>query len=582
MNAKKRLLVPRFLFVVCFAAGACGISFVFDSLAVGLRTYTWETSEGTIAKAGSQIHDRTTTEQETPDSKTTTIGLAFDYSVSGQRFQGSSLNVEETLSDSQWSNSNLRLRRLLETYPVGARVPVYYDPNDPGKAVLERGVPVLQLAFWFIFSSMFLFPAWIINNAYRPFSWVGDAACLPITWGLNFVGYVLLGRPQKAKAVVSELRDIEHVETVAFMPSGERVSVSDDSSGCAMGCGLVTFLLLSLLTFAFIDYFSDRLFALIDHFSDRPNVLLVEGFAAVVIGAIAWRAASSYRLAHPSRDFVFDWRSRVLTVRIGATREDGTYRYQKKSEFTVPFDVLPPLYLTAIKQDDAGYRSKIALSVDGKDYTLLTSTKSRHTEESARGQLAPFAERLASALNIEVVHGETAKPGHAAGETEDTPEGDWKIKEFADAVTDQNGEVEIHEGRLYNLNLVSCESSMQLQFLERCVKDELDLGQLESLFLQEVSLSDEWLLTISRLSGLQMLGLWGCDIDGDKLKLLTPLASTLTFLDLSGNSQLSHFDTDTLASFTSLRQLGLRATRFNDGTTQDLKRRLPECDVEIS
>jgi hypothetical protein len=367
---------------------------------VGLRTYKWETTEGTIAKADLKIHDTDSAKPGTPDSKTTTIELAFDYSVSGQRFQGSSLNVNEMVSGSQLgTNSKIRLRRLLKTYPVGARVSVYYDPSDPGKAVLERGVPVLELAFWFTLGSLFLFPAWIINNTYRPFSWLGDAACLPITWVLNFVGYALSGRQNNAKAVVSELRDIEYVETVHEWAPGERVSVSDDSSGCAMGCGLVTFLLLGLLTFA-----------LIDHFSDRLNVSLVEGIAAVVIGAIAWRVASSYRLAHPSRDFVFDWRTRVLTVRMGATREDGTFRYQKHSEFTVPFDVLQPLYLTAIKQDDAGYRSKIELSVDGKDYTLLTSTESRHTEKSARDKLAPFAERLARALTIEVVHSKTAKP----------------------------------------------------------------------------------------------------------------------------------------------------------------------------
>jgi len=573
MNSKKRLLVPRFLFVVCFAVGAWMTFHLFCLLAVGLRSnYTWETTEGTIAKADAQIHDTDSTKPGTPDSTTTTIEFAFDYSVSGQRFQGISLNVDELLLGSQLgTNSKIRLRRLLETYPVGTKVSVYYDPSDPGKAVLERGVPVLEFAFWFALGSMLLFPAWIINNTYRPFSWVGDAACLPITWVLDFVGYALSGRQENSKAVVSELRDIKYVETIHEWAPGERVSVSDDSSGCAMGCGVVTFLLLSLLTFALIDYFSDRL-----------NVSLVEGIAAVVIGVIAWRAASGFRLAHPSRDFVFDWRTRVLTVRMGATREDGTYRYQKKSEFTVPFDVLQPLYFTVIKQDDAGYRSEIELSVDGKDYTLLTSTESRHTEKSARDKLAPFAERLARALKIEVVHSETAKPGHVADETEGTPVGDWKIKEFADAVADQNGEVEIDEGRLCDLNLTSCEPSMQLQFLERCVKDELDLGKLGSLLLQEVSLSDEWLLTISRFSDLQMLMLCSCDIDGDKLKLLTPLASALTFLDLSGNSQLSHFDTDTLASFTSLRQLGLRATQFNDVSTQDLKRRLPECDVEIS
>ena len=572
MNSKKRLLVPRFLFVGCFAGGAWMIYTGFVLVFVGLRTYTWETREGTITKADVQTHVTTTTEQGKPDSKTTTIKLAFDYSVSGQRFEGSSLNVAELVSGSQvGTGSKIRLRRLLETYPVGAKVSVYYDPGDPGKAVLERGVPVLELAFCFALGSMFLFPAWIINNLFQPISWVGDAAFLPITWVFSLVGYAPSRGQNNAMTVVSELEDIEYVETIHEWSPGERVSVSDTSSGWAMGCGLVTFLLLGLLTFA-----------LIDHFSDRLNVSLVGGIATVVIGAIAWRAASSYRMAHPSRDFVFDWGTGDLTVRMGATREDGTCRYQKKSEFTVPFDVLQPLYLTAIKQDEAGYRSEIELSVDGKDYTLLTSTKSRHTEKSARDEFAPFAERLARALKIEVVHSETAKPGHAADETGGTPEGDWKINEFADAVADQNGEVEIDGGRLCALNLISCEPSIQLQFLERCVKDELNLGQLGSLLLQEVSLSDEWLLTISRFSDLQMLMLCSCDIDGDKLKLLTPLASALTFLDLSGNWRLSHLDADTLASFTSLRQLSLRATQFNDVSIQDLKRRLPECDVEIS
>jgi len=145
MNAKKRLLVPRLLFVVCFAVGAWMTFHLFYLLAVGLRSsYTWETTEGTITKADAQIHGTDSTKPGTPDSTTTTIEFAFDYSVSGQRFQGISLNVDELLLGSQLgTNSKIRRRRLLETYPVGAKVSVYYDPSDPGKAVLERGVRVL-------------------------------------------------------------------------------------------------------------------------------------------------------------------------------------------------------------------------------------------------------------------------------------------------------------------------------------------------------------------------------------------------------------------------------------------------------
>jgi hypothetical protein len=37
-------------------------------------------------------------------------------------------------------------RRLVERYPAGAGVDVWFDPGDPRRSVLERGVPTSQIA----------------------------------------------------------------------------------------------------------------------------------------------------------------------------------------------------------------------------------------------------------------------------------------------------------------------------------------------------------------------------------------------------------------------------------------------------
>lgn len=92
-----------------------------------------------------------------------------------------------------------------------------------------------------------------------------------------------------------ELEKFGHAETIHEWSPGTRVSVSNDTPfGCVLGCGLVILLFLGLPALAAID-----------HFSDRLDVSLVGSITTAVIGAIAWRAASSYRLVHPSRGIRF-------------------------------------------------------------------------------------------------------------------------------------------------------------------------------------------------------------------------------------------------------------------------------------
>ena len=60
--------------------------------------------------------------------------MAYSYSVGGKEY------VAETIRTDLQSQSNpADLKRLLDTYPVGQTVAVFYNPANPAEAVLEPG-----------------------------------------------------------------------------------------------------------------------------------------------------------------------------------------------------------------------------------------------------------------------------------------------------------------------------------------------------------------------------------------------------------------------------------------------------------
>lgn len=61
--------------------------------------------------------------------------VRYSYAVSGRTYAGDRINVSAVYLKTQ-SRANEALRK----YPVGGEVPVYYNPADPGKSLLETGV----------------------------------------------------------------------------------------------------------------------------------------------------------------------------------------------------------------------------------------------------------------------------------------------------------------------------------------------------------------------------------------------------------------------------------------------------------
>lgn len=70
--------------------------------------------------------------------------VRYEYKVGPQSYLGRQINIQ---AEREMTLENAA--HVLKPYPQGARVPVYYNPRNPGEAVLDPGIKGEQLAiFW--------------------------------------------------------------------------------------------------------------------------------------------------------------------------------------------------------------------------------------------------------------------------------------------------------------------------------------------------------------------------------------------------------------------------------------------------
>jgi uncharacterized protein DUF3592 len=124
------------LFGLIFAAvgiGVCGFGYV--TLTKAKASADWPSIQGAVTSSDVETRRETT---GTGSEARTKIKYApivhYSYEVDGREHAASRISYGGFTSSSSRS-----ARRVVNRYPVGAEVAIYYDPGDPGTAVLEPG-----------------------------------------------------------------------------------------------------------------------------------------------------------------------------------------------------------------------------------------------------------------------------------------------------------------------------------------------------------------------------------------------------------------------------------------------------------
>ena len=130
-------------YIIAIVIG-CVILFLFGrDIIRGLSSRNWPTTEGKITQSGVDMSQSTDDEGEIKTSYGASI--QYTYSVSWQELVGS----RRTFTNVR-TNSSRRAEQIVERYPQGSSVTVYYTEEDPSLSVLEPGVG------WFSYVGMVL------------------------------------------------------------------------------------------------------------------------------------------------------------------------------------------------------------------------------------------------------------------------------------------------------------------------------------------------------------------------------------------------------------------------------------------
>ena len=127
-------------------ANVCGSIFVLFLLALGIflvifnlrskkkaeGSQNWPSTAGSVTL--SEVKQTTSTDDDGHESHGYYPLVNYTYQVAGQNYTGKNITFGSKLGYNQPAKASADLAR----YPLGAAVSVYYDPQKPSDAVLER------------------------------------------------------------------------------------------------------------------------------------------------------------------------------------------------------------------------------------------------------------------------------------------------------------------------------------------------------------------------------------------------------------------------------------------------------------
>ena len=112
------------------------------------RARTWTVGQARITSSGVAIEHRKHSGEATRVFNVPAV--AYSFSNGRSTFEGHRIGIGEPPGNAG------AIGQMLNRFPVGATVPVYYDPANPGRAVLDRDLPEGAWVIWLVVALVFI------------------------------------------------------------------------------------------------------------------------------------------------------------------------------------------------------------------------------------------------------------------------------------------------------------------------------------------------------------------------------------------------------------------------------------------
>jgi hypothetical protein len=139
--------VPLCFGVFFFLAGAILLFFAIRTRKKSNASMAWPSTAGQISEAS--VRQNSSTDEDGHVNFTYSPVVEYDFTVNGQAFKGRRINYGVTASPSREA-----AQKEVDRFPVGMQVTVFYNPEKPGEAVLEKKVVTSKVGL--ILGSVFM------------------------------------------------------------------------------------------------------------------------------------------------------------------------------------------------------------------------------------------------------------------------------------------------------------------------------------------------------------------------------------------------------------------------------------------
>jgi hypothetical protein len=143
MNIEK-LIVILSIFAALVIFDAIFLGIIFFTRRKVSKASSWPSTLGTVTDSRIQMRS------DSDGGRTSYPFVQYTYEAMGRSYQS-----QKVIPGMDVGGSGAH--KVVERYPIGAQVMVYYNPENPSEALLERGMPGYIRWFWTILAILDVF-----------------------------------------------------------------------------------------------------------------------------------------------------------------------------------------------------------------------------------------------------------------------------------------------------------------------------------------------------------------------------------------------------------------------------------------